>query len=727
MSRAAAHAVHVIEHHWIELADGTRLSARLRLPVDPDPGPVPAVLEYLPYRKDDGTLLRDNRQHDYLAARGYAMVRVDIRGSGDSDGALQGEYLATELRDGVEVIDWISRQPWCNGRVAIMGISWGGFNALQIAAMQPPALGAAVAVAATDDRYATDVHYYGGCVLAADMAGWSATMACFNARPATPRIVAAEGSDAWLSVWRDKWLQRLEQTPIFMHDWLGHQRRDEFWEHGSVCEDYPSIRCPVLTVGGLADGYTDTVFRLAAGLSVPYRAIVGPWSHNYPIVGVPGPNIDFLDELVDFFDRHLGSDAEGDLSDPGHLLDVATAEADAAWRSEPLRIHVQDHVAPAPYYAERPGRWVAEPSWPSPNVTLQSRWLTAPGLLSSERPSGPGETVVGGNPLTTGLHQGNWWGYAAPGQLPADQQLESDPAFRFDEAPVAAPVDLVGIPELVLRLAVDAPVAQVAARLCDVAPDGSMLQISRGVLNLTHRNGHRNPEPMVPGEPTDVTVVLDGLAHRLPAGHRLSLLISTSLWPLVWPSPTAVTLTLELGSACELQVPVRSSTAADSTAADSTEADSNAADSTAGSVVFGEPAMAPDQAELAAPPSSSRTITTDATTGTVTVTDHGDAGTITFEDHGTAMSSTATDTWAITVGDPLSARVTCDRTWSVSWPEGLPEEAMAVTIETRSEMWCDATHFHTRDVVTAHLHTGQGDHEVFFSRTYEHSVPRDHQ
>lgn len=706
--RSAAHAVRVVEHQWIELADGVRLSARLRLPVDPDPGPVPAVLEYVPYRKDDGTLLRDNRQHDYLAARGFAMVRVDIRGSGDSDGVLRGEYLARELQDGVEVIDWISRQPWCNGRVGIMGISWGGFNALQVAALQPPALSAAVTVAATDDRYATDVHYLGGCVLAADMLGWSATMACFNARPATPRIVVAgDAATNRLNRWRANWLQRLEETPIFAHDWLSHQRRDGFWEHGSVCEDYVAIRCPVLTVGGLADGYTDTVFRLAAGLQVPYRAIIGPWSHNYPIDGVPGPNIDFLGELVEFFDRYLGPES-GDQgrghADPDRLVDVAAAEADAAWAAEPLRIWVQDHVPPAPSYVERPGRWVAEPSWPSPNVSMQPRWLTTAGRLSAECPVGPFGNVSGGNPLTTGLLQGNWWGYAAPGQLPADQQLESDPAFRFDDEPADEPVDLVGIPELALRLAVDAPVAQVAARLCDVAPDGSMLQISRGVLNLTHRHGHRDPTPMKPGEWADAVVTLDGVAHRLPVGHHLSLLLTTSLWPLVWPSPTEVVLTLELGPGCELRLPVRLSSAADS--------------DTLSDPAFGEPAMAPDQAELTAPPSSARTITTDATTGVVTVTDRTDVGTIAFDDHRTAMSFTAVDTWAIAVGDPLSARAVSDRTWSIDWPE----ESIFVWIETRSEMWCDATRFHTRDIVTAHV-----DHEVFFSQTYEFSTPRDHQ
>ena len=714
-SSARRFAIRTVEQEWIELSDGVRLSARLNLPVDPDPdpdtdsgpGPVPAVLEYIPYRKDDGTLLRDNRQHAELAARGFAMVRVDIRGSGDSEGILRGEYLATELQDGVEVIEWISHQPWCNGRVAIMGISWGGFNALQIAALQPPALAAAVAVAATDDRYATDVHYIGGCVLAADMLGWSATMACFNARPPTPRLVAAdaranESAANEREHWRDLWQERLENTPIFVHDWLAHQRRDDFWEHGSVCEDYGAIRCPVLTVGGLADGYTDTVFRLAAGLTVPYRAIIGPWAHNYPFVGVPGPNIDFIGELEAFFDRYLR---------PG-TSEAARDDAgwdEAAWEAEPLRIWVQDHVPPAPFHPERPGRWVAEPAWPSPNVSVQTWWLMADGALASHRPADSDSTAIsGGNPLTTGLYQGNWWGYAAPGQLPADQQLESDPAFRFDGSPVAEPVDLVGIPELVLRLSVDAPVAQVAARLCDVAPDGSLLQISRGVLNLAHRNGHRHPEPMIPGRSVDVSVTLDGVAHRMPAGHHLSVLITTSLWPLVWPSPTEVTLTLELGPDCELRLPIRSPAASDS--------------AVGAAVRFGEPVMGADRADVTTPPSHTRTIRTDVETGTTMLTDHDDAGTITFADHGTAMSSSAVDSWGITIGDPLSARVTCHRTWSVAWPQESTQVALSVEVETQSEMWCDATHFHVRDNVTAVL-----DGDPFFEQTYDFSIARDHQ
>ena len=242
------YAVERINDIWITVADGTRLSATIRRPASGLPAP--AILEYLPYRKDDGTLVRDQRQHDYLAGMGFACVRVDARGTGDSEGILEGEYLEEELADGEFLVDWIRDQDWCNGRVAIMGISWGGFNGLQIAARPTSRVDAVVSVASTVDRYATDVHYKGGCVLGTDMLPWSATMLCFDARPPTPSVVG-DG-------WRDQWIDRLDRSPVFIHDWLAHQRRDDFWRHGSICEDFSAIDCPVLIVGGLADGYTDT-------------------------------------------------------------------------------------------------------------------------------------------------------------------------------------------------------------------------------------------------------------------------------------------------------------------------------------------------------------------------------------------------------------------------------------------------------------------------------------
>ncbi len=662
--------VHTVRSQWIGMPDGTKLSARLRLPVTDEP--VPAVLEHLPYRKNDGTLARDNLQHNYLAGHGIACVRVDIRGSGDSDGVLEGEYLEAELQDAAEVIEWIAEQPWCNGNVGMMGISWGGFNSLQVAAKKPPALKAVVSVASTADRYATDVHYKGGCVLAGDMLAWSATMLCFNARPPTKRVVGKG--------WRQQWLERVEATPVFVDDWLTHQHRDEFWKHGSVCEDYAVITCPVMIVGGLADGYTDTAFHVVEGLSSSrggspgdtVRGIVGPWSHNYPAVGVPGPNIGFLQEIVDWFKLHL--DHHG----------VVAAAGGASW-NDPVRIWLQDSVPPSAFYQERPGRWISEPTWPSPNVASEDLWLDLgaggpghqDGALLSEPPS---ETSISGsNNQTCGLRQGGWWGYAQPGQLPDDQRREEPAAFRFVGPPTEEALAIVGIPKLHLTLSADAPQALVAARLCDMAPDGSSLQLSRGVLNLCHRMSHESPEAVVPGEIMTVEVVMDGVAHSLPAGHHLELHIGTTLWPLVWPSPTPVNLTLNLGPDCRLALPIRQVTEAE------TDIDP-----------FGPPITADSETTVSGHPLTSRTITDDLATGMVSLVDHSESGDIEFAEGGDIMSSTATDTWMIDRHDPLTAWTLAHRTWTIRWAD----HDVPLTVTAIAEMRCDEQWFYTTSKIT---------------------------
>src|SRR3954454_17744044 len=172
----SAAAVDVIEHVWIPLADGARLAARVWLPADANSAPVPAILEYLPYRLSDGTAEWDHAQMNHLARNGYAGVRVDIRGSGNSDGRLTDEYAPQEQADALEVLRWIAAQPWCDGAIGMTGASWGGFNGLQIAAHAPPELKAVASYFASDDRYADDVHYRGGCVLGMDMLQWSVSM-----------------------------------------------------------------------------------------------------------------------------------------------------------------------------------------------------------------------------------------------------------------------------------------------------------------------------------------------------------------------------------------------------------------------------------------------------------------------------------------------------------------------------------------------------------------------
>ena len=281
--------VREIEHRVIRLADGCGLAARMWLPADAEDDPVPAILEYLPYRKRDGTAARDEVVHPYLAGHGYACVRVDIRGNGESEGLMEDEYSEQELADGKEVIEWIAEQPWCTGKVGMMGISWGGFNSLQIAALKPKALKAIVTVCSTDDRYTDDIHYMGGCLLN-DNLTWSSQMLGYSSRPPDPALVGER--------WKEMWVERLEAMPLLAANWLKHQRRDAFWEHGSVCENYRAITAAVLAVGGWADAYSNAVPRLLDGLRSPALGLVGPWVHKYPHIGYPGPAIGFLQEML---------------------------------------------------------------------------------------------------------------------------------------------------------------------------------------------------------------------------------------------------------------------------------------------------------------------------------------------------------------------------------------------------------------------------------------------
>ena len=454
-----------IENTWIPLADGTNLGARIWLPDDAEQDPVPAILEYIPYRKDDGTAPRDALMQPYFAGHGYAAVRVDMRGSGDSDGILYDEYLPQEQDDALEIIDWIAKQPWCTGVVGIIGISWGGFNGLQIAARRPPQLKAVITVDSTDDRYSDDVHYMGGCVLGIEMLEWSATMLLHNAQPPDPAHVGDR--------WREMWLERLEKTPPFIEQWLNHQRRDSYWEQGSVCENYEAIQCPVYAVGGWADGYTNAVFRLMENLPGPRKGLIGPWAHAYPHSAYPGPEIGFLQECLRWWDYWLKGMDTGIMDEPM------------------LRVWMEDSIPPSVDQSIWPGRWVAEPSWPSTNNQPETYYLDVGAL--KERVGSETRLDYTGSQMA-GLTAGMWCPNGAPGELPIDQRPDDGLSLVFDSLLLDTPVEILGFPKVTLRVSADKPNALIAVRLCDLAPDGSSALVSRGLLNLTHRNGSAHPE-----------------------------------------------------------------------------------------------------------------------------------------------------------------------------------------------------------------------------------------
>jgi putative CocE/NonD family hydrolase len=643
-----SNSVRDIEETGIPMPDGTRLSARIWMPEDAETRPVPAILEYIPYRKRDLTRNRDEPMHRYFAGHGYACLRVDLRGAGESEGLLNDEYLQSpELDDALSVIAWIAEQPWCNGRVGMMGKSWGGFNALQVAALQPPALDAIIAVAATDDRYADDIHFMGGCLLN-DNLMWSATMLTFNTRPPDSEIVGER--------WLDMWKERLEANHPWALTWLEHQRRDAYWRHGSICENYDAIQVPVYAITGWSDGYSNAIPRMMAGLKVPRRGVIGPWAHVYPHDGTPGPAIGFLQDALRWWDRWL-------------------KDRDTGIDREPLyRVWMQESVPPAVNYAHRPGRWVAEESWPS--SAIENRVLHLHGNGSLEPAKAAPRQLAFRSPASTGIDGGEWCGFGLAGELAGDQRAEDGRSLTFETAPLDARMEILGAPVAELTLASDKPVAQLAVRLCDVVPDGASTLVTYGVLNLTHRDSHARPEPLEPGRAYRIRVQLNDIAHAFPAGHRLRLGLSTCYWPLVWPSPEAATLTLATGDSA-LSLPVREPRAGD----DALPA-------------FEEPETAPDvPVSPVAPGSFQRSVVRDKVSGEVLGLMTGEGGffgiqgTYRIDPIGTEIAHTMNKRMAIHDDDPLCASMQYDQTI------GMKRGDWEIRVAMNCRQWSTTTHF----------------------------------
>ncbi len=515
-----------VENVFIPMPDGVELAARLFMPADAEMHPVPAILEYIPYRKRDLMRARDEPIHRYFAANGYVSVRVDVRGTGDSSGLMEDEYSHQELDDALAIIEWISAQPWCAGPVGMMGISWGGFNALQVAALRPPALGAIITLCSTDDRYADDAHYMGGCLLNENMQ-WGSILTMNAAYPPDPEVVGAR--------WRDMWLDRIDALEPFAARWISHPWRTEYWKHGSVCENIDAIEVPVYAIGGWADGYSNAVPRLVENLRGPRKGLVGPWAHNFPHDATPGPSIGFLQEAVRWWDHWLKDRETGIMDEPVY------------------RVWMQEWVQPQPQYENWPGRWVSEEAWPSPRIEPMTLQLDV-GYLGND------VTVTRSlsfcSPQTTGLRGGEWCGFGVGGEMPPDQRTDDGGSLVFDSDPLEAELEMLGAPLLDLQIAADSPVALIAARLCDVAPDGSSLRVSYGLLNLCHRESREYPEPMEPGKPYRVRVKLNDFAHVFGAGHRIRLALSSAYWPIAWPSPDWATLEVST-NVSTLTLPVR--------------------------------------------------------------------------------------------------------------------------------------------------------------------------
>ncbi len=661
----------------ITLSDDTRLSARLWRPVDAEEHPVPLILEYLPYRKRDGTCARDALTHPYFAKRGYACLRVDIRGNGDSDGIMTDEYTAQELEDAVEVINWAAAQSWCTGNVGMMGISWGGFNSLQVAAMQPDPLKAIITLCSTVDRYADDIHYKGGCLLNENL-GWGATMWSYSSRAPDPALRPD---------WREMWLDRLKHEPFLPITWLKHQTRDAYWKHGSVCEDYSAITAKVLAIGGWGDAYKNAVPQIVDNIPGS-KGIVGPWVHKYPHFAVPEPRIGFLQEALRWWDRWLKGIETGVEDDPD------------------IRAYLMDGVRPATWYVKRSGHWVGQTkiqtSLPPEEAGKQGEdckatdlYLDGEGFIQGGHESKSARTDrIVNSPAHCGGDAGEYCAIWLGPELPGDQRADDSLSTCWTSEPLEEDIKILGRINMTLRIA-DAPAqVQLAARICHVHPGGASTRITYGVANLSHRLSSEIPKQMPPEE-TAIEIDCDYAGYIIPRGHRLRLSVSNAYWPLVWPSPTATAIRVTFG---HLHIPLFN----------------EKADTTP--VTFLPPdAEAPWEIETLRPEDHVRETSTDHVSGYVTLRIFEDFGKVRDLEHGLISGATASETWSIHPDDPLSAQGRC------RWVDELERGNIRLRTEAECAMWSDATHFY----LEATMHAFENDTEVY-SKMIEESIPRDH-
>ena len=654
-----------IENLWIPMSDGVRLAARMWIPEDAEEKPVPAIVEYLPYRKRDGTIMRDALTHPYFAGHGYAAIRIDMRGGGDSEGLMFDEYSKQEQDDAVEAITWLASQKWCSGTLGMMGISWGGFNSLQVAARKPPALKAIITLCSTDDRYEDDIHYKGGCVIHEQL-GWATTMLAYSSRPPDPAILGER--------WKQIWMERLENEPFLMTPWMQHPHRDAYWKHGSICEDFGGIEAACLCVGGWNDAYSNAVPRLMRGLRSPCKAIVGPWVHKYPHFAVPEPRIGFLQEALRWWDFWLKGEPSGVTRDPA------------------FRVYIMDAQKPGEGQEYWPGRWIGDEIWGAGNTQSKEWYLNADGI--GGRP-GEEKALTVFSPQSVGKAGGKycimWLGDGFPG----DQREDDAGSLTFDSPELAQDMDIVGQPVVELELSADKPVAFIALRLNDVWPSGEVSRITYGLKNLCQRDSNEYPSPLDPGRRYRIKIALDDIAWKIPKGHKLRVSLSPSYWPMMWPAPEPVTLTVYAGKS-SVHVPVRKTIA--------------------GEVPLGwKPAEGAEEArrkELIAP-ETYRKNSVDSETGETRHEVFEDFGKYEIEPHGLIAQGIRREHYSIMPDDPLSAKM------EAHWTQAFERGQWSIRTEARTRLTANKTDW----LIWGRLEAYEGETKVF-EREWNDKVER---
>jgi predicted acyl esterase len=501
-----AYAVH-LEKTWIPMKDGVRLAVTLYRPVPLKPGErFPSLLEYLPYRKDDDEAARDFGTHMYFARRGYVGARVDIRGFGASQGVPPDrEYSAQEQLDAEAVIAWLARQSWSNGKVGMLGISWGGFNSIQMALRKPPALKAILAVAATEELFKEDVHYMDG-VFHVDE--FELTMDLDQGRSGAPDFSLDEPVIG----------PRMDSPPWSLN-YMKHQRDGAFWR--APLRPIEALEVPAFLIGGMQDGYRDSIPRMLERVKAPLKAWIGPWNHGFPNGSDYGPLYEWRDQAVRWFDYWLKGRDTGVLEDPRVV------------------IYQQHWHPPEPKPQNVPGEWRAE-TWPPAGLAPMTLYLQPDHRLSPAAAAG-GRDLLRFVP-SAGVEAGFWWGELLTDQRPVDAF-----SLTYDSEVLSDEVAILGLPRVSLQVAADVRLADWFVRLSDVAPDGRVTMITGAGINGAQRESMATPQDLVPDKVYALSLDLHLASWVFPKGHRIRVAISNALWPMNWPTPYPMTTSLMLG------------------------------------------------------------------------------------------------------------------------------------------------------------------------------------
>ncbi|MXZ81609.1 MAG: CocE/NonD family hydrolase [Gammaproteobacteria bacterium] len=500
--RPEAGAIRETEHCWIPMPDGTRLAARIWWPADR--GSFPAILEYIPYRKRDMVRARDERNHPYFATHGYVCLRVDMRGSGDSEGHMPDMYSDDELADARYVIEWIAAQDWCNGHVGMFGTSWGGTACLQAAVDAPGPLKAVIANCATANRFDDDIHWMGGALLT-DSLEWGTTLPAILAAPPDASTVG----DGWLDLWKE----RLQDLAFPLDAWIRHRTRGKYWRHGSAMFRTERLSCPILSIGGWSDRYSNSVMGLVRARPDICWGIVGPWGHHYPDQGEPGPAIGFQDLALEWWNRWLGNGVGNPPNWPR------------------LRIWKREFDPPGDRLAMRNGEWIETAG--HEEAGTRTLFLCTDSL-TNHPPTESGSLEIP-NDLRHGECAGDTGYFGRLGGLPLEQSADDGRSLCFDSAPLEEDLDLIGHAELSFDIVRDLVEAQLVCRLCEVTPDDQSSLVVRQIRNLALDDTLDDLSPFSDGKPARYRVRLPSTAYRFVRGNRIRLALGTSYWPLAWP------------------------------------------------------------------------------------------------------------------------------------------------------------------------------------------------